>query len=62
MMTKEQIAFLESQGWSVICESPLEIEFVNPDYPQDGVTGFASGYAARELLSTLLAEMPQSTG
>lgn len=61
-MTKEQTAFLEAQGWSVVCESPLEIEFVHPDYPQDGVIGFASGYAASELLDTLLAQMPQTTG
>lgn len=56
-MTQDQQVALEKTGWVIVCESPLEIEFTHPDYPQDGVIGFASGVAARELLEKLLAEL-----
>jgi hypothetical protein len=62
MLTAKQNEYLEAQGWTILCESPLEIEYINPDYPQDGATGFASGQAARDLIAFMLAEMNQEDG
>ena len=50
-------AKLEMLGYTIICESPLEVEYVCPDAPQDGVIGFASGACAKELLAGLVDEI-----
>ena len=43
---EKDIKILEKAGWHVICESPLEIEYL-----EDGhIQGFASGCAADLIL------------
>ena len=48
-MNKQDEALLEANGWSVLCDSPFEIELV-----EDGERlGFASGEAAEIVLASL---------
>ncbi len=48
-MTQDDINFLESKGWVVECESPLEIR-------EEDSGSFATGYAANLVLESLRDE------
>ncbi len=53
-MNQKDMDFLEANGWTVECESPLEI--------RDNETGsFATGYAAKCVLESLLNEENENT-
>lgn len=49
-MNKKEIEFLEKNGWEVVCEHPLEIEYVE----NREIT--ATGIAARYVLEGLVRE------
>lgn len=55
--TPEQVTKLEKKGWTIVCESPFELEYVSPDAPQDGVIGKASGIAAKDLWENLVKQL-----
>lgn len=54
-LTPQQIEKLEEKGWTILCESPLEMQFIHPDYKQDGVSGTATGMIAKDVLKEQLA-------
>lgn len=53
-LTPKQIEKLEEKGWTILCESPLEMQFIDPDYKQDGVIGTATGMIAKDVLAQQL--------
>lgn len=49
ILTEEERSRLEDQGWTLVCESPLEIRHEESD-------SFASNVAAEMLIQMLLEE------
>lgn len=49
-MTKLVKEFLVEQGWTIVCESPLELE---AETEQDGRIGFASGTIAKWVVDSI---------